>query len=72
MSDRVKTWLSEKGYDPIFGARLLRRAVQKHIENPLSTKILAKEFQEKDTIDVKIKDGNLKFTKARKRSRSSS
>ena len=70
VSDQVKIWLSEKGYDPKFGARLLRRTVQKYIENPLSTKILAKEFGEKDTIDVKIKDEDLKFSKARKRSKS--
>ena len=70
VSDQAKIWLSEKGYDPKFGARLLRRTVQKYIENPLSTKILAKEFGEKDTIDVKIKDEDLKFSKARKRSKS--
>jgi len=52
LSDEARTWLSEEGYDPAFGARPLRRALQKHIESPLSVKILQGEFEEGDTVMV--------------------
>ncbi len=52
LSEVARTWLSEEGYDPTFGARPLRRALQKHIESPLSVKILQGEFKEGDTIIV--------------------
>jgi ATP-dependent Clp protease ATP-binding subunit ClpC len=52
LSDEARTWLAEAGYDPAFGARPLRRALQKHIESPLSVKILQGEFKEGDTVIV--------------------
>ncbi len=52
LSDEARTWLAEEGYDPAFGARPLRRALQKHIESPLSVKILQGEFEEGDTVIV--------------------
>jgi len=58
LSQRAKELLAEKGYDPIFGARPLKRTIQREIENPLSMKILTGEFSEGDTIyiDVNIKN----------------
>ncbi len=41
LSDAARTWLAKEGYDPTFGARPLRRALQKHVENPLSMKLLS-------------------------------
>ncbi len=41
LSDAARTWLAREGYDPTFGARPLRRALQKHVENPLSMKLLS-------------------------------
>jgi ATP-dependent Clp protease ATP-binding subunit ClpC len=52
LSDAARTWLAEEGYDPDFGARPLRRALQKHVESPLSVKILQGEFEQGDTVIV--------------------
>jgi ATP-dependent Clp protease ATP-binding subunit ClpA len=52
LSDEARTWLAEEGYDPAFGARPLRRALQKFVESPLSVKILQGEFEEGDTVVV--------------------
>ena len=52
MSDRALDHLARIGYDPAFGARPLKRAIQQYIETPLSKKIIAAEFQEGDSIFV--------------------
>jgi ATP-dependent Clp protease ATP-binding subunit ClpC len=57
----AKAWLAKKGYDPVYGARPLRRAIQRYVENPISTKILQGEFKEGDTIAIGLKDDNLSF-----------
>jgi len=61
VSDEAKSWLAQKGYDPVYGARPLRRAIQRYMENPISTKILQGEFKEGDTIAVSLKEDNLSF-----------
>ena len=61
VSDEAKAWLAQKGYDPVYGARPLRRAIQRYMENPISTKILQGEFKEGDTIAVSLKEDNLSF-----------
>jgi ATP-dependent Clp protease ATP-binding subunit ClpC len=62
MTDAAKSWLAKAGFDPIFGARPLRRAVERYVENPLSTKVLKGEFNEGDTIVVDLVDDTLTFT----------
>jgi ATP-dependent Clp protease ATP-binding subunit ClpC len=57
----AKAWLVQKGYDPIYGARPLRRAIQRYVENPISTKILQGEFKEGDTIAISLQEDNLSF-----------
>ena len=52
ISDKAKSWLAEIGYDPTYGARPLRRAIEHHVENPLSSKLLRGEFKAGDTILV--------------------
>ncbi|MEW5957936.1 MAG: AAA family ATPase [Chloroflexota bacterium] len=52
LTDPARTWLAEEGYDPAFGARPLRRTLQKQVESPLSVKLLQGEFQENDVIVV--------------------
>jgi ATP-dependent Clp protease ATP-binding subunit ClpC len=52
LTDAARTWLAQEGYDPAFGARPLRRALQKHIESALSVKILQGEFNEGDAVIV--------------------
>ena len=56
LSDKVKEILAEKGYDPVFGARPLKRAIQKYMQDPLSLKILQEEFNEGDTIKVDVSE----------------
>jgi len=52
LTDAARKWLAEEGYDPAFGARPLRRALQKHVESTLSVKILQGEFEDGDTVIV--------------------
>ncbi|MCL4433218.1 MAG: ATP-dependent Clp protease ATP-binding subunit [Actinobacteria bacterium] len=57
----AKEWLADKGYDPTLGARPLRRAIQQYVEDPLSEKLLWKEFRVGETITVDIEDGEPVF-----------
>ena len=50
----ARNWLADVGYDPDFGARPLRRALQKHVESPLSVSLLSGEFKSGDTIQVDV------------------
>ncbi|MFC2017105.1 ATP-dependent Clp protease ATP-binding subunit [Chloroflexota bacterium] len=61
LTEKTKTWLAKEGYDPIYGARPLRRAIERYVENPLSTKLLRGEFREGDTIIVDLGDKGLTF-----------
>ncbi len=62
MTDEAKSWIAKVGFDPVYGARPLRRAVERYVENPLSTKVLGGEFNEGDTITVDVADDELTFT----------
>lgn len=62
LTDSAIDRLAELGYDPQFGARPIRRMIQREIENPISNRILAEEFKNGDTIVVDFKD-NFIFTK---------
>ena len=53
--------IAEAGYDPVYGARPLKRAIQQEIENPLSKLILSGKFGPKDLIAVRVRDGHLVF-----------
>jgi ATP-dependent Clp protease ATP-binding subunit ClpB len=59
----AKKLLAKEGYDPLFGARPLKRAVQERILNPLSMKLLEGEFKPGDRIKVTTSDDELKLTK---------
>jgi len=65
LSPSARDWLANEGYDPAFGARPLKRALQKHVESPLSISLLGGEFSEGDTIfvDVKTDENKLVFSK---------
>ena len=64
LSAGARDWLAKEGYDPTFGARPLRRAVQRHLENPLSKAILAGEFREGDHVLVDSGVQGLTFSKS--------
>jgi len=61
LSRKAKDLLAERGYDPVYGARPLKRTIQQDIQNPLATKILAGEFKEGDVVRVDA-DGQGSFT----------
>ncbi len=63
ISESVFTALSQAGFDPVFGARPLKRAIQTQIENPLAKEILEGKFAAKDTIQADYSDGIISFTK---------
>ena len=64
LTEAARKWLSEEGFDPAFGARPLRRALQKHIESPLSVRLLSGEFKRGGTILVDVEDDKLVFRSA--------
>ena len=59
---KAKSWLAKEGYDPAFGARPLRRVIERYVENPLSTQLLKGELKEGDTIKVNLGKDGLTFT----------
>jgi ATP-dependent Clp protease ATP-binding subunit ClpB len=61
ISEEALQKIAEAGYDPVYGARPLKRAIQQQIENPLSKLILSGRFGPKDTIPVRVVNGNLAF-----------
>ncbi len=63
LTNEAKAVVAEEGWDPAYGARPLKRAIQQRIENPLATKLLTGEFESGDTIVVDGSAGALTFTK---------
>ena len=61
VSDAALAEIAKAGFDPIYGARPLRRAIQQHLENPISKLILNGRYGEKDVIPVDFKDGQFTF-----------
>ena len=61
LSDEATEYLADKGYDPVYGARPLKRAIQKHLLDPLSMAVLEGSFSEGDLIKVNLKDEMLVF-----------
>ncbi|HEY8856735.1 MAG TPA: ATP-dependent chaperone ClpB [Rugosibacter sp.] len=64
VSEAALALIAEAGFDPIFGARPLKRAIQEKIENPLARQMLEGKFAAKDVIHVNVAKGQLVFTKA--------
>jgi ATP-dependent Clp protease ATP-binding subunit ClpC len=66
LTPAASEWLAQEGYDSAFGARPLRRALQKHVESPLSVQLLSGEFRDGDTVvvDVDEKGKGIVFQKA--------
>ncbi len=63
LTDRAKEYFAETGFDPIYGARPLKRVLQKMILNELARKILDGTFQEGDTVEVDFEDGKINFSR---------
>jgi len=58
---RARNYLAEKGFDPNFGARPLRRLIQREVENPISNRIISGEYREGDTVEVDLVGKDLAF-----------
>jgi ATP-dependent Clp protease ATP-binding subunit ClpB len=67
LDDSARDLLGEAGFDPVYGARPLKRAIQQQIENPLASKILQGEFAPGDRIRVGARDGALTFARVDER-----
>ncbi len=63
ITDAVRNEISAEGFDPVYGARPLKRTIQRRIQNPLAIKILDGEFSDGDSIMVDMVDGNMVFYK---------
>ena len=63
LTQTASHWLAEEGFDPIYGARPLRRAIQRHLENSFSKGILSGDFQTGDHVIVDASTGGLSLTK---------
>ncbi len=64
LSDSARDKLADAGFDPVYGARPLKRAIQQQVENPLAQEILKGNFKPGDTIEVGVTDDHLEFLSA--------
>ncbi|MBI2845689.1 MAG: AAA family ATPase [Chloroflexi bacterium] len=63
LSPEARQWLAKAGFDPSFGARPLKRTIQRQVENPLSKQLLKREIKEGDTILVDAEEKGIRFQK---------
>jgi len=61
VSDAAEAYLADEGYDPVYGARPLKRAIQRHLQDPLALSVLEGRFTEGQTIRVDVGEGRLVF-----------
>jgi ATP-dependent Clp protease ATP-binding subunit ClpB len=61
LEPEAKDYLAQHGWDPQFGARPLKRAIQRHLEDPLAERLLAGDFRPGASVHVSVADGQLKF-----------
>jgi ATP-dependent Clp protease ATP-binding subunit ClpB len=64
LSDAARDKLADAGFDPVYGARPLKRAIQQQVENPLAQEILQGKFKPGDVIEVSVDDDRLDFRNA--------
>ena len=64
VTEVAKQYLAEVGYDPVYGARPLKRAIQRELQDPLALQLLQGRFKEGDTVRVDVGDGQLTFSRA--------
>jgi len=63
ITEQAKALLADKGYDPAYGARPLKRTIQRLIQDPLAVKILAGEFKEGDRVKIDVDNDELNFSR---------
>jgi ATP-dependent Clp protease ATP-binding subunit ClpB len=62
LTDAAREMIAREGFDPVYGARPLKRALQREVQNPLAVRILEGEFEDGDTVLVDVKDGGTVFS----------
>jgi len=65
IDDTAKTWLANTGYDPVYGARPLKRVIQRELQNPLATMLLSGTIKDGETVRVSVHDGRLTINGSR-------
>jgi ATP-dependent Clp protease ATP-binding subunit ClpB len=65
VNDAARKLLAQRGWDPVYGARPLKRAIQRNLQDPLAMMLLEGKFSEGDTVEVDVKDDELSFAKAK-------
>ena len=63
LTQAAKGWLVDEGFDPTFGARPLRRAIERSIENEVAKRVLSGEFDDGDVVEVDVASKKLTFAK---------
>ena len=61
LTDAAKELIAREGFDPVYGARPLKRALQREVQNPLAVRILEGDLSDGDTVVVDVKDGEIVF-----------
>jgi ATP-dependent Clp protease ATP-binding subunit ClpB len=64
LTGAARQHLAEAGYNPVYGARPLKRVIQREVQDPLALALLRGEFEEGDTVRVDARDGRVAFEKA--------
>jgi ATP-dependent Clp protease ATP-binding subunit ClpB len=59
LDDAARTWLANQGYDPTYGARPLKRVIQKHVQDPLAEQILSGKIKDGQKVTVTVRGGHL-------------
>jgi ATP-dependent Clp protease ATP-binding subunit ClpB len=62
ISDEAYEWLAQVGFDPLYGARPLKRVIQREVLNPLSKELIAGNVKPNETLYLKVNQGNLELT----------
>jgi ATP-dependent Clp protease ATP-binding subunit ClpB len=65
IDDTAKTWLANTGYDPVYGARPLKRVIQRELQNPLATMLLSGTIKDGESVRVSVHDGRLTINGSR-------
>jgi len=65
IDDTAKTWLANTGYDPVYGARPLKRVIQRELQNPLATMLLSGTIKDGEAVRVSVHDGRLTINGSR-------
>jgi ATP-dependent Clp protease ATP-binding subunit ClpB len=65
VTDAARKLLAKRGWDPVYGARPLKRAIQRLVQDPLAMMLLEGKFSDGETVEVDVRDGELIFNKAK-------